>query len=190
MCGRHSARIASASARLRAARTMKRPWFSVSSIRSTTSGRSWRTRARRASVSRHLAAPVTAPPLVVSTSILRFDEFQLGTSTARRPVGRCQERFRQHEPRSDARPMPPMAASTNGRFEVASARGRPARGPARCGCSPGPGPAIGWRAHASIERRRHGVHDRHDHHQRPECGPDPQPPPMIAEEARRDAGEQ
>ena len=36
----------------RAARTTKRPWFSVSSIRSTTSGRSWSTSARRASSGR------------------------------------------------------------------------------------------------------------------------------------------
>ena len=50
MCGRHSARIASASARLRAARTTKTPWFSVSLMRSTTSGRSWSTSARRASL--------------------------------------------------------------------------------------------------------------------------------------------
>src|SRR5487761_2473314 len=48
-CGPHSCRIASASARLPAARTAKTPWLSVSVMRSMTSARSWSTSARRAS---------------------------------------------------------------------------------------------------------------------------------------------
>src|SRR5664280_2767954 len=50
MLGAHASRIASASARLLAARTAKTPWFRVRVIRSTTRGRSWSTSARLASM--------------------------------------------------------------------------------------------------------------------------------------------
>ena len=56
-CGRQSARIASASARVLAARTAKPPWFKVSVMRSTMSGRSWSTSARRGAPSRGFTWP-------------------------------------------------------------------------------------------------------------------------------------
>src|SRR5450759_4189256 len=62
-CGPHSARIASASARLLAARTANTPWLSVSVMRSMTTGKSWSTSARRASSPGALSRPTgTALP--------------------------------------------------------------------------------------------------------------------------------
>ena len=61
------ARIVSAAARSSAARTTNRPWLRVSSMRSTSSGRSCRTSARRASDSGARAGPVhRVRPLIAS----------------------------------------------------------------------------------------------------------------------------
>ncbi len=97
--GRHSTRIADASARSRAARTWKTPWLSVSPMRSTTIGRSCSTRARCASFGRLGGwADIPAPSL---------RRFSTGFSRVAQLAGRPQRRGFHAWPRRPAWPKPP-----------------------------------------------------------------------------------